>query len=98
MTFEYHFFTYTWGEVIEVRLREIIRMKFKIEQLSNQKKYIVDLEFSICLEPGTCGISFVVLKDHLLPQIDCDLAMDYQVTNFSLVNWMTEKVWLQINP
>ena len=53
--------------------------RFKIEQLSNQKKYIVDLEFSICLEPGTCGISFVVLKDHSLPQIDCDLAMDYQV-------------------
>ena len=57
--------------------------RFKIEQLTSQRKYLVDLEFNICPEPGVCDISFVVFKEHLLPQVDCDLAMDYQVASES---------------
>ncbi|CAG2190929.1 unnamed protein product [Mytilus edulis] len=91
LEFEISFFDYTWGEVIEERLQEIFRIKFKIQKLSDQKKFIVDLDFSVCLEKNVCNPTLIMFKDQLIPQPLCDLDMGFKSENMSLFEWMEDK-------
>ncbi|XP_071145134.1 uncharacterized protein [Mytilus edulis] len=91
LEFEISFFDYTWGEVIEERLQEIFRIKFKIQKLPDQKKFIVDLDFSVCLEKNVCNPTLTMFKDQLIPHPLCDLDMGFKSENMSLFEWMEDK-------
>ncbi|VDI06314.1 Hypothetical predicted protein [Mytilus galloprovincialis] len=90
-TFELPFFHYNWGEEKEERLQEVIRIKYKINKLSEQKKFIVDLEFSICLEKDKCATKLPLFTKQLIPQPFCDMNMNFSITDVSLSEWMKDK-------
>ncbi|VDI70198.1 Hypothetical predicted protein [Mytilus galloprovincialis] len=89
LTFEISLFDYNWGEVKEERLVEVIRIRYKIDRLEEQKKLIVDVEFKICLEGSVCGTSFKLFDKQLIPQPLCDMEMKGQLLNISLDAWLT---------
>ncbi|XP_063420822.1 uncharacterized protein LOC134706043 [Mytilus trossulus] len=91
LQFEITFFDYTWGDIKEERLQEIFRIRFKINKLSDQKKFIIDLDFSVCLEKNLCFPTLTVFKDQLIPQPLCDLEMEFKSKNASLFDWMKIK-------
>ncbi|XP_052090897.1 uncharacterized protein LOC127727822 [Mytilus californianus] len=89
LTFEISLFDYNWGEVKEERLVEVIRIRYKIDRLEEQKKLIVDVEFKICLEGSVCGTSFKLFDKQLISQPLCDMEMKGQLLDLSLDAWLT---------
>ncbi|XP_071123195.1 uncharacterized protein [Mytilus edulis] len=91
LDFELPFSNYIWGDFREVRLREVIRIIYKIELLSDQNLIIWDLQFSICLEPDVCHPVENVLKSQLIPIPLCEMKMEFNSGNVSLIRWMEDK-------
>ncbi|XP_052083535.1 uncharacterized protein LOC127720826 [Mytilus californianus] len=85
-------FGYTYGEVKNVKLHGVIGLEFKIENLEEERKFIVDLEMSICMETnGTCEITIPVLISTALPKAPCDWKNDYVQSDFSFLGFLNEK-------
>ncbi|VDI41394.1 Hypothetical predicted protein [Mytilus galloprovincialis] len=87
-TFEYQLLDYKWGEVKEERLVEIIRIKYKIDRLEEQKKLIIDAELKICLEKEDCSIIIKLFDQQLVSQPLCDMEMGGQLLNLSFTDWV----------
>jgi hypothetical protein len=51
--------------------------RYKIENLRDQNMMIIDLTFSICLEPDMCDPVIEVFSNQLLPEPICKMAMEY---------------------
>uniref|UniRef100_K1PXP9 Uncharacterized protein n=1 Tax=Magallana gigas TaxID=29159 RepID=K1PXP9_MAGGI len=49
------------------------------------------MDVSVCLEPGHCDLDVSILDQVLIPILNCDLTMDFDVKGFSLSNWMSEQ-------
>ena len=51
---------------------------YKVYNLGGERKFLTDLDMSLCLE-STAGCLYVVhvLKDSLLPKSECDWNFDY---------------------
>jgi len=58
---------------------KIIFSRYKINKLSDQKKFIVDLEFSICLEKNKCTVTLPLFTRQLMPQPFCDMNMNFSI-------------------
>ncbi|XP_063447893.1 uncharacterized protein LOC134727441 [Mytilus trossulus] len=84
-------FGYTYGEVKKVKLHGVMGLEFKIENLESERKFLVDLEMSICLETnGTCEITVPVMISTALPKKPCDWKNDYVQTDFSFLGFLNE--------
>lgn len=53
--------------------------RFKATQLEVSKKYILDMGVSVCLEPDQCDLNVPILKQVLIPVLNCDLKMDFRI-------------------
>ncbi|XP_071150838.1 uncharacterized protein [Mytilus edulis] len=87
-TFEYQLLDYQWGEVKEEKLVEIIRIKYKIERLEEQKKLIIDAELKICLEKEDCSTTVKLFDQQLVSQPLCDMEMTGQLLDISFTDWV----------
>ena len=85
-------FGYSYGTMEHVKLHGVIGLDFKIVDLEAERKYMVNLDFSICMETnGTCEISVPVLVNTLLPKPVCDWDNDFVIPTFSFSGFLTEK-------
>ncbi|XP_076089891.1 uncharacterized protein LOC143061777 [Mytilus galloprovincialis] len=85
-------FGYTYGEVKKVKLHGVIGLEFKIENLEAERKFMVDLEMSICMETnGSCEITVPVLISTALPKAPCEWKNDYVQADFSFLGFLNEK-------
>lgn len=60
---------------------------FKIVDLEAERKYMVNLDFSVCMETnGTCEISVPVLVNTLLPKPVCDWDNDFVIPSMYYIS------------
>lgn len=61
-------------------------LSLELHDLPYQKKYLIDLDVSVCFESGgSCEISVPVLEHATLPKADCDWSQNLQ-GHYSLSN------------
>lgn len=53
--------------------------RFKASQLEVSKKYVLDLSVEICLEPDSCALDVPIFDQVLIPILNCDLTMDFNL-------------------
>ncbi|CAG2252209.1 unnamed protein product [Mytilus edulis] len=71
-------FGYTYGEVVKVKLHGVIGLEFKIENFEIERKFMVNLEITVCMETnGTCEITVPILISTALPKAICEWKNDY---------------------
>jgi hypothetical protein len=57
----------------------MIICRFKASQLEVSKKYVLDLKVEICLEPDSCALDVPIFDQVLIPILNCDLTMDFNL-------------------
>ncbi|XP_021353372.1 uncharacterized protein LOC110450253 [Mizuhopecten yessoensis] len=83
---------YKWGKV-ETILLKTIQITFSIVRLPAAKKFLVDLDVSVCFDPtsdGSCDFTQTIFQQTKLQQILCDLNTPL-LPDFSLKNWIQDK-------
>ncbi|VDI43606.1 Hypothetical predicted protein [Mytilus galloprovincialis] len=85
-------FNYKWGTEETFSLLNVIKLRFSIHDLQGEKKYLLNLKLSVCLEPdGACLISTSVLENFKLPKLGCDWSdAGFKVPDFSLMKFKAE--------
>ncbi|KAL5014713.1 hypothetical protein ScPMuIL_008983 [Solemya velum] len=92
LKFSHSILKYEWGKEEEFTLQEVIKIRFRIQDLSGKKEFLVDLSFAICLESGAdCQFEVVVLHQTKIPKPFCDRATGFSIKDFSFSKWMGEK-------
>ncbi|XP_052083606.1 uncharacterized protein LOC127720906 [Mytilus californianus] len=83
----------SWGTTLTVSLMGIINMYFTIDDLPDDKMFIVSMNVSVCFDANsTCDEEIVnILNDALLPKQQCEFPEDFIVRDFSLTKWMSDR-------
>ncbi|XP_052071170.1 uncharacterized protein LOC127709608 [Mytilus californianus] len=83
---------YTWGETHKFSLQGGIIIKYSVFDLKNEKMFMVDLSFHVCMEkdPSNCIVDLQILTNAKLSKPLCDWNMGFLQSDFSLGIWMTE--------
>ncbi|KAL3873935.1 hypothetical protein ACJMK2_037012, partial [Sinanodonta woodiana] len=88
LSFNHSLLEYQWGTDQHVWLFGLIRMRFRVNDLSMENNYLVNLNISICPEAnGNCALMFNVLNDTKLPKINCNWERSFEIPDFSLQSW-----------
>ncbi|XP_048250793.1 uncharacterized protein LOC124111176 [Haliotis rufescens] len=83
-------FTYRWGQIEHFTLKGVIRADFMIDELFGEKKFLINLNVSVCFEEDSCLLSFPVLKDVKIPKLLCDWDSTVALKDFSLDNFLED--------
>ncbi|XP_063447091.1 uncharacterized protein LOC134726610 [Mytilus trossulus] len=72
------YFNFEFDKINEVKLSQLISLRYSVSDLEEKKKYIVNMEITVCLEPsGACIFTWNILKDVYLPKLGCDWNEDF---------------------
>ncbi|KAK3612536.1 hypothetical protein CHS0354_024513, partial [Potamilus streckersoni] len=83
---------YQYGEVDSIQFFGLVRMDFTLHDLVGERKYLVSLNISTCLEArDLCSMQEVILKDVKLPKTSCEWGLTDQKPDFSLNEWMNNR-------
>ncbi|XP_071145140.1 uncharacterized protein [Mytilus edulis] len=84
---------YSWGTVLAVSLLGVVNMKLVIDDLPDDKMFIVGMNVSVCFDANsTCKDDIVnVLANGLLPKQQCRYSESFVVEDFSLTKWMSSR-------
>ncbi|XP_048258717.1 uncharacterized protein LOC124137708 isoform X1 [Haliotis rufescens] len=82
--------SYKWGTVEHFNLKDVIRVDFMIDDLFGEKKFLINLNISVCFEEDSCLISFPALKDVKIPKLVCDWDSTAALADFSLSDFLSE--------
>eukprot|EP00105_Crassostrea_gigas_P044414 XP_019928562.1 PREDICTED: uncharacterized protein LOC105342368 [Crassostrea gigas] len=84
--FQIYLKEFEFGIEKDVRLVNVVRMKFKIWDLTAENQYLIDLKFSVCFDSESqCLLDVPVFHQQRLPKNICDFTASF--TNFSLDGW-----------
>ncbi|CAG2247494.1 unnamed protein product [Mytilus edulis] len=93
MRFNKSLLDYSWGSVLAVSLYGVINLEFAIDDLPDDKMFIISLNVSVCLEANSScsNNNSMVLRNVLLPKRQCKFTKDFVVEDFSLTKWMSDR-------
>ncbi|KAL5015120.1 hypothetical protein ScPMuIL_009390 [Solemya velum] len=87
---------YKWGEMKQIDLFGVFRINFQIDDLPTEKKYLMNMVISVCLEDSPdCELELDVMKNVEVPKPPCDWRKDFLLPGFSLSSWVTEQGYEQ---
>ncbi|KAK6174798.1 hypothetical protein SNE40_013376 [Patella caerulea] len=90
--FNRNLINYQWGTLEHFTLKKLVRVEFVIDDLSSEKKFLVNLNISVCLEANKpCLISIPVLTNARIPKLICDWDSTLALQDFSITNWLEEQ-------
>ncbi|XP_046562947.1 uncharacterized protein LOC124271840 [Haliotis rubra] len=81
---------YKWGTVEHFSLKNVVRVDFMIDDLFGEKKFLINLNISVCFEEDSCMISFPALKNVKIPKLVCDWDSTAALADFSLSGFLSE--------
>ncbi|KAK3589057.1 hypothetical protein CHS0354_008707 [Potamilus streckersoni] len=90
LSFKIMLLNYTWGRIEHITLRNVIRLSYSVFDLASEKKYLLNLNLSICFEAEACVITQPVFKNVKLPKVLCDWNSSFLIPGFSLEGWLKE--------
>ncbi|XP_060596420.1 uncharacterized protein LOC132750448 [Ruditapes philippinarum] len=92
LKFELSLFDYDWGSENIIDLFGVLRIRLSVENLSNARMYLLNLEIAACLESNDkCETAVIVFNNTLLNKLPCQLDSGFIFQNFSLTSWLTSK-------
>ncbi|XP_052081234.1 uncharacterized protein LOC127719258 [Mytilus californianus] len=93
MKFNRSLLDYSWGSVLSVSLYGVMNLEFSIDDLPDDKIFIISLNVSVCFEAqSSCDSNnSMVLRNVLLPKQECKFNKDFVVEDFSLTKWMSDR-------
>ncbi|XP_062616058.1 uncharacterized protein LOC134277763, partial [Saccostrea cucullata] len=92
MQYNLTLFDYDFGTTDHFTLQGAIRIDFNIQNLVIQRKYLVNMNLSLCLEssnPTACVYSAAIFRNALLPKKPCNMNLDFINPSFDLTSWKT---------
>ncbi|VDI45262.1 Hypothetical predicted protein [Mytilus galloprovincialis] len=85
-------FDYNYNTWQNVTLGNVVRLGYKIEELSAEKMFLFNMKIDICFEiSGDCRYSFIVLKNAKLPRQPCSWSGGHVIPGFNLNQWLSDK-------
>ncbi|VDI33335.1 Hypothetical predicted protein, partial [Mytilus galloprovincialis] len=91
---------YTWGEEGTFSLQGGIKLKYKIFDLVDEKVYIMDLSFQLCLEyldPNNCIVNIVILNKQKFHKPLCGWDKGFHIAGFSMNKWLSDNSFTDQN-
>ncbi|XP_053398344.1 uncharacterized protein LOC128556707 [Mercenaria mercenaria] len=84
-------FDFEFGKDVAINLKDVFKMKFRIDELTTKGVFVVDLELSICFSNSSCEKTFIIFDRTELPNMPCSLDLGFRNESFSLTEWMNER-------
>ncbi|VDI08519.1 Hypothetical predicted protein [Mytilus galloprovincialis] len=88
--------TYVWGEEETLSLQGGIKLKYKVFDLAEDRMYIVDLKFELCLEythPNDCIWNISIFDKQKFPKPSCNWDEGFYIPGFSLNKWLSDNTY-----
>ncbi|VDH92137.1 Hypothetical predicted protein [Mytilus galloprovincialis] len=85
--------TYVWGEEETFSLQGGFKLKYKVFDLAEDRMFMVDLKFQLCLEyshPNDCILNIIILNKQKIPKPLCNWDEGFHIPEFSLNRWLTD--------
>ncbi|XP_052067241.1 uncharacterized protein LOC127706624 [Mytilus californianus] len=74
-----------YGKTHHFNLKGVARIRYSIDDLAEERKFLVNMNISLCFESDApCLYDFVLFQDSLLPKIMCDWESGFSIPGFSL--------------
>ncbi|ESO82597.1 hypothetical protein LOTGIDRAFT_236952 [Lottia gigantea] len=87
--FSRNLINYEWGTKESLSMQKLVTAQFTIDDLNSEKKFLVNLNISICLEKDKpCFLSVPVLTNTKIPKLVCDWDSTLALKDFSLSDWL----------
>ncbi|XP_062596534.1 uncharacterized protein LOC134257978, partial [Saccostrea cucullata] len=92
LQFNISLMNFTWGELMTVDLYGIYKISILMENFYNERKYLMSMNISQCYESSqNCHLDLVVFKNSLIPKGICSWSMDFNMKDFSLYKWRSDR-------
>ncbi|XP_071123204.1 uncharacterized protein [Mytilus edulis] len=89
---EISLFDYIYNTWQNVTLGNMVRLGYRIEELSAEKMFLFDMKIDICFETtGDCRYSYIIFENTKLPRQPCDWSGGYAIPGFNLNQWLNDK-------
>ncbi|XP_076086791.1 uncharacterized protein LOC143057371 [Mytilus galloprovincialis] len=86
------FFDFAWGVNQYFDLYGVLLVSFNIDNLYEDRKYLVNVNLTLTFEAGGPETSHhVIFKNTLFPKQSCDWSSDFHISNFSYNKWATDR-------
>ncbi|XP_052806223.1 uncharacterized protein LOC128235441 [Mya arenaria] len=81
-----------YGTNVEFWLQGVVRMRFYILELKEDRSYIMTLEISLCFEANSsCEFNYSILNETKLPKFNCEWGPGLQaMQDFSISQWLDQ--------
>ncbi|XP_033724862.1 uncharacterized protein LOC117314852 [Pecten maximus] len=88
--FNVSLFNYEYGKQEQFYLKGVIRVDFTLINLEGEKKYMVNMNLSVCFEQAAadCLISLQIFEDFKLTKLFCDWNSGFRIPDFSLDSYV----------
>ncbi|KAL5013968.1 hypothetical protein ScPMuIL_008238, partial [Solemya velum] len=86
---------YDWGTDKFFYLKNVIRMDYNIRDLNGERKFLVNLNLSVCFEEEKCIHTTTVVGrayNTELPKASCDWKSDFDTPGFNLTKWKMDQM------
>ncbi|XP_053400990.1 uncharacterized protein LOC123541000 [Mercenaria mercenaria] len=84
-------FDYEFGNDDEVNLKDVFKLRFRIDDLATRGVFVVNLEFSICFINSSCENTYVIFDRTVLPKLPCSWDLGFRNESFSVTKWMSDR-------
>ncbi|XP_076076024.1 uncharacterized protein LOC143046847 [Mytilus galloprovincialis] len=92
LTEQIDLFDYHWGIQEKKYLMNVIRLEYKIEDISADQEYEINLNMSVCFESQkSCYFTMTVFNGYRLPKVFCDWGTGFNIPEFSLLRLLKEQ-------
>ncbi|KAK3101942.1 hypothetical protein FSP39_007535 [Pinctada imbricata] len=91
LTKEDKLYDFTWGTPDYFYLENIFRIEYVVNEFSGERKYLINLNISVCWESGqSCDLVAMVFDGGLLPMKPCVWNPGFVDPSFSLTKWYVD--------
>ncbi|VDI38368.1 Hypothetical predicted protein [Mytilus galloprovincialis] len=92
LTEDIDLFDLQWGTLEKKYLMNVIRVEYKIEDISVDQEYEIDMNMSVCFESQkSCFFTMTVFNGYRLPKVFCDWGTGFNIPDFSLAKILEEQ-------
>ncbi|VDI03913.1 Hypothetical predicted protein, partial [Mytilus galloprovincialis] len=85
-------FDYTFNTWKTVSLGNMVRLEFRLEEITVEKIFLFDVKISVCFETyGDCRYKFDILDSVRIPKQPCSWSDDFVIPGFQISDWMSNK-------
>ncbi|XP_060596418.1 uncharacterized protein LOC132750445 [Ruditapes philippinarum] len=83
-------FEYEWGTWQQFDIKDVFRLKYRIDDLESSKQFVISVRFLACFDSETCSVDESIVDNLLLPKPLCNFEGSFNIPDFSLQKWIDD--------